>query len=98
MSTSRRQSNNLGRVKIDRRGILTVKSILDDRSSHIDVRDRRPHVNQRHFVGVERRRSSNTFNSELNTFRSNLFFFFKLFVLFLFLINCVFVHIRRQSC
>lgn len=70
-STSRRHSNNLGRVKIDRRGILTVKSILDDRSPHVGDRDRRSHVNQGHFVGVERRRSSNTFNSELNTFRSD---------------------------
>lgn len=74
MGTSRGHSNNLGRVKIDRRGILTVKSILDERASshNLNVRDRRPTVNQRHFDGAERRRSSNTFNSELNTFRSKI--------------------------
>ncbi|XP_025411231.1 uncharacterized protein LOC112684120 isoform X2 [Sipha flava] len=73
MGTSRGLSNNLGRVKIDRRGILTVKSILDERASshHSSVRDRRPTVNQGRFDGVEKRHSSNTFNSELNTFRSD---------------------------
>jgi hypothetical protein len=76
MGTSRGLSNNLGRVKIDRRGILTVKSILDERASshHSSVRDRRPTVNQGRF-DVEKRHSSNTFNSELNTFRSNIFRF-----------------------
>jgi len=78
---SRGQSNTLGRVKIDRRGILTVKSILDTRSPHIGLRDRRP-VNQGHFDGVERRHSSNTFNSELNTFRSKSIFMFSLFNVF----------------
>lgn len=77
MRSSREHSNNLGRVKIDRRGILTVKSILDERatSHHAIPRDRRPPhpVNQRRFEGVERRRSSNMFNSELNTFRSITF-------------------------
>ncbi|XP_060864473.1 uncharacterized protein LOC132940757 isoform X2 [Metopolophium dirhodum] len=77
VETSRGHSNNLGRVKIDRRGILTVKSILDERatSHHSEFRDRRPDrqssVNQGRFDGVEKRRSSNTFNSELNTFRSD---------------------------
>lgn len=75
MGSSRGHSNNLGRVKIDRRGILTVKSILDERTTphHTGLRDRRPHVNQGRFDGVERRRSSNTFNSDLNTFRSKTF-------------------------
>lgn len=77
MGTPRGHSNNLGRVKIDRRGILTVKSILDERapSHHSGFRDRRPDrllsVNQERFGGIEKRRSSNTFNSELNTFRSD---------------------------
>ncbi|KAL4083986.1 hypothetical protein QTP88_029302 [Uroleucon formosanum] len=77
VETSRGHSNNLGRVKIDRRGILTVKSILDERASshHSDYRGRRPDrqssVNQGRFDGVEKRRSNNTFNSELNTFRSD---------------------------
>lgn len=70
MRSSRDHSNTLGRVKIDRRGILTVKSILDERS-HIGLRDRRSSVNQGRFGDMERRRSSNTFNSELNTFRSD---------------------------
>lgn len=79
MGTSRGHSNNLGRVKIDSRGILTVKSILDERASshHSGFRDRRsdrlPSVNKGHFDVIEKRRSSNTFNSELNTFRSNIF-------------------------
>lgn len=75
MGSSRGHSNNLGRVKIDRRGILTVKSILDERttSHHTGLRDRRPPVNQGRFDGIERRRSSNTFNSDLNTFRSKIF-------------------------
>jgi len=76
MRSSRGHSNTLGRVKIDRRGILTVKSILDERSPHIGLRDRRPSVNQGRFSDMERRRSSNTFNSELNTFRSKLFVLF----------------------
>lgn len=70
---SRGLSNNLGRVKIDRRGILTVKSILDERANpHYTDRHRdRRHINQGRFNDVDRRRtSSNTFNSELNTFRS----------------------------
>lgn len=75
ISLPRGHPNNLGRVKIDRRGILTVKSILDERASshHAGFRDRRPPppVNQRRFEDVERRRSSNTFNSDLNTFRSD---------------------------
>ncbi|XP_026804123.1 uncharacterized protein LOC113547807 isoform X3 [Rhopalosiphum maidis] len=77
MGTSRSHSNNLGRVKIDSHGILTVKSILDERASshHSSFRDRRPDrlpsVNKGRFDGVEKRRSSNTFNSELNTFRSD---------------------------
>lgn len=72
--TSRGHSNNLGRVKIDRRGILTVKSILDERANSYDdiLRDRRPQVNQGRFGGVERRRSSNTYNMALNTFRSKI--------------------------
>lgn len=78
MGTSRGHSNNLGRVKIDRRGILTVKSILDERTTtshhHTGLRDRRP-VNQGRFDDVERRRSSNTYNSNLNTFRSKTIFF-----------------------
>lgn len=67
-------SNNLGRVKIDRRGILTVKSILDERSNSYDtyLRDRRPRVNQGRFNDGDRRRSSNTYNLALNTFRSKL--------------------------
>jgi len=81
VGSSRRSPNNLGRVKIDRRGILTVKSILDERatSHHAGLRDRRPppptnqRQSQRRFDGVERRHSSNTFNSELNTFRSKFF-------------------------
>lgn len=79
---SREHSNNLGRVKIDRRGILTVKSILDERgtSHHTGIRDRRPPVNQGRYDEVERRRhSSNTFNSQLNTFRSKFFFSFFFF-------------------
>lgn len=77
MSTSRGHSNNLGRVKIDRRGILTVKSILDERadSHHTNVRHRRPPVNSRRF-DVERRHSSNSYNSQLNTFRSKLNYIF----------------------
>jgi len=77
MGNSRSHSNNLGRVKIDSRGILTVKSILDERASshHSGFRDRRPDrlpsVNKGRFDGVEKRRSSNTFNSGLNTFRSD---------------------------
>lgn len=63
----------MNRVKIDRRGILTVKSILDERANthYIEYpRDRR-YVNQGRFNDFDRRRtSSNTFNSELNTFRS----------------------------
>lgn len=88
METSRGHSNNLGRVKIDRRGILTVKSILDERASshHSDFRGRRPDrqsaVNQGRFDSVEKRRSSNTFNSELNKFRGNIFIV--LYCLFLF--------------
>lgn len=77
VGTSRGHSNNnnLGRVKIDRRGILTVKSILDERSGrHTGNRDRRPPVNPRRFDAVERRRSSNSFNSDINTFRSKSFF------------------------
>lgn len=80
----------MGRVKIDRRGILTVKSILDERanSHHTSLRDRRPAVNEGRFNGVERRRSSNTYNSDLNTFRSNNFkalFFFSIYLkLFIF--------------
>ncbi|XP_025413386.1 polymerase delta-interacting protein 3-like [Sipha flava] len=72
MGTSRGLSNNLGRVKIDRRGILTDKSIWDERDSsyHSSVRDQRPTVNQGHFYGVEKRRSR-TFNSKLNIFRSD---------------------------
>ncbi|VVC41529.1 Hypothetical protein CINCED_3A006600 [Cinara cedri] len=70
----RGQSNNLSRVKIDRRGILTVKSILDERvhQHYTDqYRDRRP-VNQGRFNDLDRRRtSSNTFNSDVNTFRSD---------------------------
>lgn len=79
---SRGHSNNIGRVKIDRRGILTVKSILDERgtSHHSGIRDRRPPVNQRRYNEVERRRhSSNTFNSQLNTFRSKCLSIFILF-------------------
>ncbi|XP_025193837.1 uncharacterized protein LOC112593581 isoform X2 [Melanaphis sacchari] len=76
MGTSRGHSNNLGRVKIDSRGILTVKSILNERSLSFHSGYRRPEnrlpsVNKRNFDGVEKRRSSNTFNSELNTFRSD---------------------------
>lgn len=67
----------MGRVKIDRRGILTVKSILDERASshHAGFRDRRPAppINPRRFEDVERRRSNNSFNSDLNTFRSKYF-------------------------
>lgn len=85
MGISRGHSNNLGRVKIDRRGILTVKSLLNERPSlrHCSVRDRRPTVNQGRFDGVERRHS-NAFN-ELNTFRSNIFIlkFSSLLVLFI---------------
>jgi len=87
MGTSRSHSNNLGRVKIDSRGILTVKSILDERASshHSGFRDRRPDrlpsVNKGRFDGVEKRRSSNTFNSELNTFRSNIFIVLYYFIL-----------------
>ncbi|XP_025419501.1 uncharacterized protein LOC112689845 [Sipha flava] len=73
MGTSRGLSNNLGHVKIDHRGILTVKSILDERSSshHSSVRDRRPTVKQGRFDGVVKRRISNSFNSELDTFSSD---------------------------
>jgi hypothetical protein len=76
MGTSRGLSNNLGRVKIDRRGILTDKSIWDERDSsyHSSVRDQWPTVNQGHFYGVEKRRSR-TFNSKLNIFRSKIFRF-----------------------
>jgi len=83
MGMSRGHSNNLGRVKIDRRGILTVKSILDERApSHSGFRDRRPtSANQGRFDGVEKRRSSNTFNSELNTFRSNIYIVLFSFIL-----------------
>lgn len=72
--TSRGQSNNLSRVKIDRRGILTVKSILDERANSYDdiLQNRRPHVNQGRFDGIERRHSSNTYNMALNTFRSKI--------------------------
>lgn len=91
-NASRGHSNNLGRVKIDRRGILTVKSILDERANahHTSLRDRRPAVNEGRFNGVERRRSSNTFNSDLNTFRSNYlssFFFFHLLKIIFLLIS-----------
>jgi hypothetical protein len=77
MGTSRGLSNNLGHVKIDHRGILTVKSILDERSSshHSSVRDRRPTVKQGRFDGVVKRRISNSFNSELDTFSSKIFRF-----------------------
>ncbi|XP_025410798.1 uncharacterized protein LOC112683845 isoform X2 [Sipha flava] len=73
MGTSRGLSNNIGHVKFDHRGILTVKSILVERASshHSSVHDRRPTVNQGRFDGIEKRCSSNTFNSELNTFRSD---------------------------
>ncbi|XP_025416856.1 uncharacterized protein LOC112688051 [Sipha flava] len=72
MGTSRGFSNNFGHVKINRHGILTVKTILDKGASshHSSVRDRRPTINQGRFDGVEKRRNSITFNSELNTFRS----------------------------
>jgi hypothetical protein len=77
MGTSRGLSNNIGHVKFDHRGILTVKSILVERASshHSSVHDRRPTVNQGRFDGIEKRCSSNTFNSELNTFRSKIFRF-----------------------
>jgi hypothetical protein len=77
MGTSRGFSNNFGHVKINRHGILTVKTILDKGASshHSSVRDRRPTINQGRFDGVEKRRNSITFNSELNTFRSQIFRF-----------------------
>lgn len=60
-------------MKIDRRGILTVKSILDERANphHMEYHHGRRQVNQGRFNDFDRRHtSSNTFNSELNTFRS----------------------------
>jgi len=85
MGTPRGHSNNLGRVKIDRRGILTVKSILDERgapSHHSSFRDRVRLRPDRRFDSVEKRRSSNTFNSELNTFRSNIFIVLYFFIFY----------------
>ncbi|XP_050430708.1 uncharacterized protein LOC126839420 [Adelges cooleyi] len=73
--TSRGFVDNGGRVKIDRRGILTVKSILHERSGlrHADFRgDRQYNENhQARHDSLLRRRSNNTYNSNLNTFRSD---------------------------
>ncbi|XP_050520428.1 uncharacterized protein LOC126893921 [Daktulosphaira vitifoliae] len=71
---SRRFNNQGGRVKIDRRGILTVKSILDERSDvhRPNPRNRqRTEVGQRQYSGAIRRSTNNTYNSNLNTFRSD---------------------------
>lgn len=80
-NASRPNSSNLGQVQIDHHGVLTIQSILDERaiSHNTNLYDKRPALNEERFISVERRCSSNTFNSDLNKFRSNYYYSFNFF-------------------